>query len=148
MNTTIGQRLKIFLEFKGHKVTQLADALGYSNAEKLNRLFRDKDARPGYDTIMDIANHYPDLNIEWFLKGEGEMRTVGKTFPALASGKLSVPEDTAMINAIKKSNLPCQQKFDMALELLRVYAHQVERLQAEMEIKNKLLLLNAQGRKK
>jgi hypothetical protein len=148
MAHTLGDRLKQFLAFKGHKVTHLAEELGYSNAEKLNRLFRDKDAKPGYDTIMDIANHYPDMNVEWFLKGVGEMivTPTERTTPATVHNT-GLPDDDAMISAIKNSKLSGDQKFEMALELLRVYADQIERLQNEMEIKNKLLLLGAEGKR-
>ena len=145
MITTIGDRLKQIMTYKGHKPSQLAEALGYSNAEKLHRIFRDGDAKPGYDTIMDIAGYYPDMNIEWFMRGVGDM-LVPKAGRKGAE-KVNFQEDNALITSIRKSKLTWEQKFEMSLELLREYAGQIERLQRDIEIKNRLLLNNTGNKK-
>ena len=46
--------------------------LGYHDAEKIYRLGR-KDVYPGVEVIIDIANHFPEIDLTWFLTGKGKM---------------------------------------------------------------------------
>lgn len=140
MKTSIGERLKQFMQYKGDKAAGLAAALGYSNAEKLNRLFRDKNAKPGYDTIMDIASYYPDLDMEWFLKGAGEMRRGTNKTANAVKGHI---QGNSLVSVIKNSKLPGDQKLEMALQLLNEYSGRIDHLQKEMEVKNTLLMRSA-----
>lgn len=56
----------------GLSAYQLAKNLGYDGPQKLYKLVQNK-SKPGYETLMDILEHYPQLRSEWLMRGEGPM---------------------------------------------------------------------------
>lgn len=56
----------------GLSAYQLAKNLGYEGPQKLYKLVQNK-SKPGYETLMDILDHYPALNSEWLMRGDGPM---------------------------------------------------------------------------
>jgi phage repressor protein C with HTH and peptisase S24 domain len=48
---------------------QLAKNLGYEGPQKLYKLIQNK-SKPGYETLMDILDHYPQVRSEWLMRGE------------------------------------------------------------------------------
>jgi hypothetical protein len=67
-------RLSQLSEYKGFKsVNKFAlDGLNYSSSEKLNRL-KKENTNPSVEILLDIANKFEEINIEWLLTGKGEM---------------------------------------------------------------------------
>ena len=67
-------RLKKISKEKGFKsINSFAlEGLGYKSSEKLNRL-KKEHAKPSADIIIDIANTFEDININWLLTGKGDM---------------------------------------------------------------------------
>jgi phage repressor protein C with HTH and peptisase S24 domain len=52
--------------------------LGYPNSEKIQRLLRpaadaDKDPKPSFEILNDIANKFVNVNIKWLITGLGEL---------------------------------------------------------------------------
>jgi|SRR6476661_737507 len=76
----------------GLSAYQLAKNLGYEGPQKLYKLVQNK-SKPGYETLMDILDHYPQLSSEWLMRGEGPMlhSEAPTQRPAVATAK----EDTA-----------------------------------------------------
>ena len=61
------------LEKKGLKnVSELADKLGYASPQKIYRLKQEENSKPSYDILFDLSNKFEDLNLRWFITGEGE----------------------------------------------------------------------------
>ena len=67
-------RLMQIIDYKGFKsVNEFAiKGLNYDSAEKLNRL-KKENAKPGFEILSDITNKFADINLNWFVSGEGEM---------------------------------------------------------------------------
>jgi hypothetical protein len=129
---SVGDRLMVFLNYKGLTIRELADALGYTRSEKLLRLVREHDAQPNYTTIMDVSNHFPEMNIEWWLKGNGTMLQETDEF-----GK----EEDAAIAVILKSNLPDADKNILLVRLVKDYKDENKRLMRELELFGQMLEL-------
>jgi hypothetical protein len=71
--STIFERILIIIEKKGLKnVAELAMILGYGSPQKLYRLNQAENSKPSYDIIQDFSNKFEDLNLRWFITGEGE----------------------------------------------------------------------------
>jgi hypothetical protein len=127
---SVGDRLVVFLNYKGLSVRELAEDLGYTRSEKLLRLVRERDAQPNYTTIMDISNHFPEMNIEWWLKGNGAMLQETIEF-----GK----EEDAAIAVILKSALPDADKIILLVRLLKDNKDENKRLMRELDLFGQML---------
>ncbi|MGQ2982087.1 hypothetical protein [Flavobacterium sp.] len=73
MNDIFNRLLQV-IEYKGFKsVNEFAiSGLNYNSAEKLNRL-KKENTKPGFEILYDITNKFADINLNWFVSGEGEM---------------------------------------------------------------------------
>lgn len=69
---TVGTRINDVMSHFGLSAYQLAKNLGYEGPQKLYKLVQNK-SKPGYETLMDILDHYPQLSSEWLMRGEGPM---------------------------------------------------------------------------
>ncbi len=56
----------------GLSAYQLAKNMGYEGPQKLYKLVQNK-SKPGYETLMDILENYPELRAEWLMRGEAPM---------------------------------------------------------------------------
>ena len=56
----------------GLSAYQLAKNLSYEGPQKLYKLVQNK-SKPGYETLMDILDNYPELRAEWLMRGAGPM---------------------------------------------------------------------------
>ena len=62
------------LEILNHyeiKQNEFAEKIGMT-PQSLNNYLRKKSNNPG-NIIMGIVHHFPEINLEWLLKGDGEM---------------------------------------------------------------------------
>lgn len=121
---SIGDRLTEFLKYKQMTISKLAEALNHPRSEKLQRLVREADAQPSYDTIMEISNYFPDLNLEWWLKGIGSMLQ--------KPGEQQYNDDAGLI-AVMKSGLPDKEKTLLLIELVRKANAEIKRLHEELQ---------------
>lgn len=73
-NTSFFERILQIVDYYDIKsINNFAkDFLGYSAAEKINRLKRDGTS-PSYDILVDITNKFESINPDWLLTGKGEM---------------------------------------------------------------------------
>ena len=65
------ERFLQYIENKGLKLAQVERDLGFSNGYLGKQ--RDRKASIGSNVIEKIVSAYPDLNIQWFITGEGTM---------------------------------------------------------------------------
>lgn len=121
---SIGDRLAEFLKYKGMTIPKLAEGLNHPRSEKLQRLVREADAQPSYDTILEISNFFPDLNLEWWLKGTGSMLQKHDEQPN---------NDDAGLIAVIRSNLPDKEKNLLLIELVRKANGEIKRLHEELQ---------------
>lgn len=54
-------------------VQKLSEFLEYKSPEKLYRLERDQTAKPSFAILLDIANKFENVNMNWLITGDGEM---------------------------------------------------------------------------
>lgn len=127
---SIGDRLTEFLKYKQITIPKLAEALNHPRSEKLQRLVRDSDAQPSYDTILEISNYFPDLNLEWWLKGTGSM---------LQKHDEQQSNDDAGLIAVIRSNLPDKEKNLLLIDLVRKANTEVQRLTQELQAMSKFM---------
>ena len=71
--STIFDRILIIIQRRGiRNVAELASFLGYSSPQKIYRLRQAENSKPSYDIIQDFSKKFEDLNMRWFITGEGE----------------------------------------------------------------------------
>lgn len=68
----IGDRLAAIIEHYGDSVYGAAKKLGHDRPTKLYNFIGHK-FKPGYDTLVEILEKYPEVNPGWLLLGKGEM---------------------------------------------------------------------------
>ena len=49
---------------------QLAKHLGYGSSEKISRLGRGKNTKPGFDLLVDLANMFENAPLYWLITGK------------------------------------------------------------------------------
>lgn len=96
--SNIFERIEEIVKIKGLKgVHKLAEALNYASPEKIYRMGRDKKAKPSFEIISDLANKFEDLNVRWFITGQGKP-FLGKTNDEPGSANLKEEEHDALKN--------------------------------------------------
>lgn len=70
-NTTISQRLKQFVDYKGFTINKFSALIGASNSY-FNKVFS-KNTNIGSDRIEKILEEFEELSAEWLLTGKGKM---------------------------------------------------------------------------
>ncbi len=65
------QRLEQFLSAENITKAQFADSINVARAA-ISHIVAGRN-NPSYDFIVNTMDAYPDLNIEWLLKGKGKM---------------------------------------------------------------------------
>lgn len=65
------KRIDLWLKHKGLNANSAAQILGYTNASKMYKLLQ--GTNPGFDTIVELLQTWPDLSPNWLLLGEGPM---------------------------------------------------------------------------
>jgi hypothetical protein len=93
---TVGTRINDVMGHFGLSAYQLAKNLGYEGPQKLYKLVQNK-SKPGYETLMDILEHYPQLSSEWLMRGEGSMlhSDAPTERPAVAPAKEAIVKSPA-----------------------------------------------------
>ena len=79
-------RLQQFLSAENITQAQFADIIGVARAS-VSHILAGRN-KPGFDFILGMARHYPDLNLEWLITGKGRMYKEGSAVnerPAPAS---------------------------------------------------------------
>lgn len=90
------KRIKQYLDFKGIKVSAFEREVGMSNGSFASQLKHDKTI--GVDKLENILSKYPDVNLDWLLKGTGNMLN----FDVLSEN----PELYEKLEKIQKLDIP------------------------------------------
>jgi transcriptional regulator with XRE-family HTH domain len=72
MKYGIGERIRIFRQYKSLKQSAFAKLIGVSPST-LSEVEHGKNNAPSTSLIIGFANAFNDLNIEWLLTEKGEM---------------------------------------------------------------------------
>lgn len=64
------KRLELFLQLNKMDIKTLSHQLGYIHPQKLYRLFSVPNAMPSCQLITDIADKFPELNLNWLFTGK------------------------------------------------------------------------------
>lgn len=78
METSPGQRLRQWRDFKKLTLAQVSDASGVRTTT-LSTAEQPGASNPSYDTITKVLAAYPDLSPDWLLLGTGPMLRDGRT---------------------------------------------------------------------
>jgi DNA-binding XRE family transcriptional regulator len=84
MESTIGQRLEIFIKYLKTNTSKFADEIGMSKSTMYALI--DNKYSPQVSTVMKILEKYPELNKLWLFFGEGEMLKSGTAPPGGGGG--------------------------------------------------------------
>lgn len=89
MNT----RLQQFLAAENISQAQFAETIGVARAS-VSHILSGRN-KPGFDFLESMVRHYPSLNFEWLLTGQGKMYSPAKTASGAATDAISpLPSDT------------------------------------------------------
>ena len=77
----IAYRVKQLFEAKGLNASSAAKELGYAVPSKLYGILQGT-AFPGYATLTEMLDKWPDVSADWLLMGRGEMLVRGAVVPA------------------------------------------------------------------
>ena len=75
--TTLQERINELLRFLGVTPYQFAKELGYERKNKIYNLVQGKTA-PSWEMLSDIAARYPEVSMEWLVRGKGKLLTTEK----------------------------------------------------------------------
>lgn len=67
----MNDRLKRFMDAENISQAQLADNMGVARAS-ISHILAGRN-KPSYDFLLNLAQHYPTLNLEWLLTAKGKM---------------------------------------------------------------------------
>lgn len=67
----MNKRLQQFLDAENVTQAQFADNIGVARAS-VSHILAGRN-KPGWDFLTSMQKHYPNLNIEWLLSGNGKM---------------------------------------------------------------------------
>lgn len=79
-NSSFFERLIKFAQSQGiMNANQLAKHLGYGSSEKISRLGRGNNTKPGFDLLLDLANMFENVPLFWLITGRTEKELVDLT---------------------------------------------------------------------
>ena len=95
MDNTINERLSDFLINKNISQQEIAISLGTSqpNVSAMCKGYRTISRK----TVVKLSNIFPDLNVDWLLKGEGSMLRGSGEPKATESGDAALREEVVML---------------------------------------------------
>ncbi len=103
---SFGSRLHKFLLVKNLSISKFADRLGYENAEKIYRLFRDNKNKPSFEIIHDISNKFEELNVDWLITGRGSMlKTTYEQEQLPKNSSESIPQIGSLSSSIQEISI-------------------------------------------
>lgn len=73
-NSNFFERTLQISSFYGYSgIPEFAKALGYNSPEKFYRL-KKENAKPSVDILQDLSNKFEDLDLNWYITGEGSLQ--------------------------------------------------------------------------
>lgn len=77
MSNAIGARITQVIEAEGLTNNSFAKRIGVS-AASIGYITGERQSKPGFDIIEKIASAFPDINMDWLVRGYGLMRKEGQ----------------------------------------------------------------------
>lgn len=68
---TFGERLAYFIALVGMRPAEFSREVGYKRPDKIYHAI-DNKFKLSLESLEDIANRFPELNLDWLVRGEGE----------------------------------------------------------------------------
>lgn len=109
---TIGQRLRLFLDYLGIEQQELANTMKISK-QVVSNAVNGKTKYPKSDFLIQLIEGYPGINLHWLLMGEGEMFVENTT-----TNTQLVYELKSKNEQLKNDLLDAQQKVIELFEML------------------------------
>lgn len=141
METTVSERLLLFIKYKGISVRKFEASIGASTGfvKKISKGI-------GNEKLKRILAEYPELNRDWLLYGEGEMLksaapAISHSAVVTAANSLAINGDHNMVpdpNAISGSELYKTQLY-LTQQLLAEKDKQLAEKERTIELLQKLL---------
>lgn len=69
---SFSRKIGQIMDYFGLNATSFSKEIGNSDNSAITHLLK-KDSKPSLDTINKIITRFPEINLDWFLKDEGEM---------------------------------------------------------------------------
>lgn len=89
----MNNRLQQFLAAENISQAQFAETIGVARAS-VSHILAGRN-KPGFDFLESMLRHYPSLNLEWLLTGQGRMYNNAKSAPSAAAETISpLPPET------------------------------------------------------
>ncbi|WP_375324401.1 helix-turn-helix domain-containing protein [Flagellimonas sp. GZD32] len=85
-------RVKQVIEHYGLSVSAFADEIGVQRSS-MSHLLNGRN-KPSLDFVMKLADSYPEVNLYWLLKGEGDFLSNGNPTPPHLETSIQFPETT------------------------------------------------------
>lgn len=86
----MNKRLEQFLAAENISQSQFADSIGVARAS-VSHILAGRN-KPGFDFIESMSRHFPALNIEWLILGNGKMyKSAGSPTPEITPAVHSEP---------------------------------------------------------
>ena len=90
MNEEIVSRIQAVIDYYGLTVSAFADQIGVQRSS-ISHLLSGRN-KPSLDFVMKLVQAFPDANLYWLLKGEGEFPA---TSPSMESGQAETSSSKA-----------------------------------------------------
>lgn len=89
----MNNRLQQFLAAENISQAQFAETIGVARAS-VSHILAGRN-KPGFDFLESMIRHYPSLNFEWLLTGQGKMYSHAKSASGTAAEPISpLPQET------------------------------------------------------
>jgi len=112
MKTTIGQRLALLIESENLNNLSFAKRVGVSPTS-IGYITGERQSKPGFELIEKIATAFPQLDIDWLVRGYGEMR---KGTDASASVYMTLLQnERKRYHLLTSAHVSLSSDFDVAL---------------------------------
>ena len=105
MNT----RLQQFLIAENISQAQFAETIGVARAS-VSHILAGRN-KPGFDFLESMVRHYPNLNFEWLLTGQGKMYSHTKTVPDTAVEAIYPPSTEVSQDMLQETGYRQEKPF-------------------------------------
>lgn len=117
MNT----RLQQFISAENISQSQFADTINVARAS-VSHILSGRN-KPGWDFLINMQKHFPDLNIEWFMTGVGKMyKSQMKQEPSVKPSAEKLPETETEDNLFSELHSPSSKSQDSTPQESRIPA--------------------------
>lgn len=124
---TIVTRIKEYLDYKGISNAAFEKSMGLSNAAFRNLLL--KGGSIGSDKIENFITLYPEVSLDWLIRGVGEMLTTGAQ-PELVAEQIPTLNNTEIL--LRDLLAERDARIDALNELIWDLKEEIGRLKGEL----------------